>query len=116
MTKTVLNEQQLQHFEKKLLNEQAELLGIADLVGDSAETVSLDQTAVGRLSRIDAMQQQAMAVASQQRQGERLLMIKAALERIEDGEYGECIECLTMIPIARLEFDPSASCCVNCAD
>lgn len=109
----MLTDKQLHHFEKSLLNEQAQLLGVADLVDDSAQAVCLDQTAVGRLSRMDAMQQQAMAVASQNRQEERLLMIKLALERIEDGEYGEC---LMPIPIARLEFDPAVSCCVNCTD
>jgi DnaK suppressor protein len=116
MTSVPLSEEQLRHFEHCLLNEQAEMLGVAGLVEDSAETVNLDQTAIGRLSRMDAMQQQAMAVASQQRQSERLLMIKSALERIDDGEYGECLECLISIPIGRLEIDPSAEYCINCAN
>ena len=116
MTDGLLSEEQIRYFEQRLLDEQAELLGIADLVDESANTVKLDQTAVGRLSRMDAMQQQAMAVASQQRQSEQLLLIKAALERIEDGEYGECVECLTPIPIGRLEIDPAVSCCVDCAN
>ncbi len=107
---------QLNYFEQRLLNEQAELLGVATLVEESAETVELDQTAVGRLSRMDAMQQQAMALASQERQGERLNRIKSALERIEDNEFGECLECLQAIPIARMEIDPSIECCVNCAN
>jgi len=108
--------EQIQYFEQRLLDEQAESLGVASLVDDSAETVALDQTSVGRLSRMDAMQQQAMALASQDRQGERLLRIKTALERVEDGEYGECLECLQEIPVARLEIDPSIEYCVKCAE
>lgn len=107
---------QIHYFEHRLLDEQAELLGVATLVAESAEAVTLDQTAVGRLSRIDAMQQQAMALASQNRQGDRLGRIKSALERIEDGEYGECLNCLTEIPMARLEIDPSIECCVSCSE
>ncbi len=108
--------EQLKYFEQRLLNEQAELLGVATLMEESAETVTLDQTSVGRVSRMDAMQQQAMALASQERQGHRLQRIKSALERIDDNEYGECLECLHAIPVARLEIDPSIECCVNCAE
>lgn len=108
--------EKLNYFEQRLLNEQAELMGVATLVEELAETVTLDQTSVGRVSRVDAMQQQAMALASQERQEYRLQRIKFALERIDDNEYGECLECLQDIPIARLEIDPSVECCVTCVE
>ena len=112
-----MDNKQLQQFEQRLLDEQAQLLGVADLLHseEAAAPVQLDQTAVGRLSRIDAMQQQSMALASQERQGLRLSRIKSALERMEDDEFGECLECLKNIPIARLDIDPSIEYCVNCA-
>ena len=110
-----MNDQQIKIFVERLLNEQAELLGIADLVDESANTVKLDQSSIGRLSRMDAMQQQAMAMASQDRQRFRLNRIKTTLHRIDDGEFGECVECLEIIPVARLEIDPSIEHCVNCA-
>ncbi len=112
----MLDAKQLMMFAERLLDQQAELMGVADLVKESASAVTLDQSSVGRLSRMDAMQQQAMALVGQARQGDLLQRIKAALIRIDEGEYGECIECLSPIPIARLEIDPAVECCVNCAD
>lgn len=111
-----MDAKQLTIFTEQLLRQQLELLGVSDLVDESAGTVELDQSSVGRLSRMDAMQQQAMAVAGQERQQEMLARIKSALIRIDDGEYGECIECLQEIPLARLEIDPSIEYCVSCAD
>lgn len=77
--------------------------------------VALDQQSVGRLSRMDALQQQAMAQASERARARELQRIDAALRRIEDGEYGWCAECGEAIAARRLEVDPCASHCVNCA-
>jgi len=112
----MLDAKQLTMFGERLLDQQAELMGVADLVNESANTVTLDQSSVGRLSRIDAMQQQAMALAGQERQDDVLQRIQAALIRIDEGAYGDCVECLSPIPVARLEIDPAVECCVNCAD
>lgn len=72
---------------------------------DRGEVVDLDLP-IGRLSRVDAMQQQAMAQAERVRMEQRLEQIEAALERVEDGEYGYC--CLSGEPIgyARLRARP----------
>ena len=92
-----------------------------DILTDSARSeadrapVSLDQQSVGRLSRMDAMQQQAMAKASERARSRERLRVDAALQRIEDGEYGFCIECGSEIPFERLRIDPAASHCVACA-
>lgn len=82
--------------------------------GDRAP-VALDQQSVGRLSRMDALQHQAMAQASERARARELQRIDAALRRIEDGEYGWCAECGEAIAGRRLEVDPCASLCVNCA-
>jgi DnaK suppressor protein len=77
--------------------------------------VELDQTRVGRLSRMDAMQQQAMAQAAARLslvEGQR---IQAALRRIESGEYGFCLVCEEEISEGRLRFDPSVLTCISCA-
>jgi len=110
-----MNANQLKLLEQRLLDQQAELLGIADLIDSSAVSVKLDQSAIGRVSRVDAMQQQAMALASQERQDEHLRRIKSALARIDDGEFGDCLQCLNEIPMARLEIDPSIELCLDCA-
>jgi len=110
-----MDEKQIKHFEERLLSLQAELMGVADLIDDASQTVKLDQTAVGRVSRIDALQMQQMAFATQERQQAQLGKIKAALERLDQGDYGYCLECDELIPIGRLEIDPAIEHCVNCA-
>lgn len=92
-----------------------ENIDVATQVGDSARTVTLDQNSVGRLSRIDALQGQAIAQAGVERQKTTQLEISAALKRIDEGLYGRCLECDDFIAIARLEIDPVAKYCIECA-
>lgn len=77
--------------------------------------VELDQTRVGRLSRMDAMQQQAMSQAGARLLDLELQRIKVALNRIESEEYGYCILCDEKIAKKRLQFDPSLLTCIRCA-
>lgn len=77
--------------------------------------VALDQQSVGRLSRMDALQEQAMQLATERRRQGALLRIDAALARIADGEYGYCASCGHEIAARRLEQDPAVAACVNCA-
>lgn len=83
---------------------------------DSRDTVILDQTSVGRLSRMDAMQQQAMAKATRQNRTAEIQAIKNALLRLEEDEYGYCEDCGEDIPTKRLELNPTAIRCVGCAN
>lgn len=99
----------------KLLKLRAELESVAAAGDESAAIVELDQTKVGRLSRMDAMQAQEMAKASAQRRKQMLRGIEAALKRIDDDEYGYCQECDEPINPKRLEFDPTALLCIDCA-
>jgi len=77
--------------------------------------VELDQSAVGRLSRMDAIQQQAMAAAQSRRRAGRLRAIAAALKRIDEDEFGWCEACGEEIAMRRLELDPAAPRCIGCA-
>ncbi len=88
----------IQSFRTALLAELAKLDAEDDLGRDSARTVELDQQSVGRLSRMDAMQQQAMAKATQTRRAQSRQRIVATMARIHDGEYGYCTECGDDIP------------------
>ena len=81
----------------------------------SSETLELDQTRVGRLSRMDAMQIQQMELALSRRQQDQLAGLKQALKRLEDGEFGDCLECGEEIDPRRLEIDPVATLCISCA-
>lgn len=82
--------------------------------GDRA-AVTLDQQSVGRLSRMDAMQQQAMSQAQERARGSELIRIDQAFRRLADGEYGYCTGCGEEIADRRLEIDPAAATCVTCA-
>ena len=88
----------------------------AQETGDQAEqTVELDQARVGRLSRMDAMQAQAMSKETGRRRRQKLIQIEAALLRIDQHDYGICQECGEDIATARLEADPTVLLCIECA-
>lgn len=110
-----MDEHKLLHYQAKLLALQAEVRAAVDQSKASAQTVELDQNRVGRLSRMDALQGQAMAQASNQRQTRFLLGVDAALDRVDAGEYGVCLECDQLIASGRLELDPTAELCIECA-
>jgi DnaK suppressor protein len=98
-----------------LLALKAEIKTLSRLAEDDRATVELDQQSVGRLSRMDALQRQAMAEASERSRALELQKIHAALRRIDEGEYGYCLECGEEIAAKRLEVDAAASHCIRCA-
>jgi len=83
---------------------------------ESRATVVLDQQSVGRLSRMDALQGQAMAQAEEERRQLTIRRIDTALARLAQGEFGECIECGEWIAARRLEWDPTVLKCIHCAE
>lgn len=99
----------------RLLAARDELEALREQSAESRQTVTLDQQSVGRLSRMDAMQGQAMAQAAEQRRATEIARIGAALQRIDDGTYGECLRCGEAIAEKRLAVDPAATLCVDCA-
>lgn len=100
---------------QKLIDMRKELIALSETASLSRDTVKLDQSAVGRLSRMDALQQQAMAKATEARRSKQLYRIDHALRLIESGEYGICENCDEDIAPKRLEIDPLATRCTNCA-
>ena len=101
---------------QKLLELRAELESVADSGGEASAVVELDQSKVGRLSRMDALQAQAMAQASNERREDMLRRVDAALERVASDDYGYCLTCGEEIDPRRLEFDPTVLLCVDCAN
>ena len=110
-----MNDTQLGHFRILLKDLRKTLLAQDHIAQDSQKTVTLDQQSVGRLSRMDALQQQAMAKATQTRRSQQSLRIDAAFSRMKDGEYGYCTDCGDDIPLKRLELDPTVPTCIICA-
>lgn len=98
-----------------LLAERDGLAAEDEASADTRATVTLDQQSVGRLSRMDALQQQAMAQATARRRQGREARIAAALARIDEGEFGFCQECGEDIGLKRLTLDPTLPTCVSCA-
>ncbi len=104
------------HFKQKLIEQRKLLLETQSISQQSTKTVELDQTRLGRLSRMDAMQQQEMAKAVALRRSKNLQRISVALQRIDNEDYGYCLACDNKIAAGRLEFDPCASLCITCAE
>jgi len=111
-----MNPDQINDFKTKLEALELELSDLAEAGKQGESTVELDQARVGRLSRMDALQGQAMSQETQRRRHVQLAEVRKALKRIELKSYGECQECGELIALARLEFKPEATCCVDCAN
>ena len=102
---------------KALLLDQRAQIEVALVSGEEvARPVELDQSRVGRVSRMDALQNQAMAQESDRRWHAERRRIDAALERMDQGEYGDCLRCGQRIASERLRVDPAATLCLGCAN
>lgn len=110
-----LSDSQIATLKALLLKRQADLKALDDEAAGWRDTVELDQQSVGRLSRMDALQQQEMAQAEARRRTSDLARIDIALKRIDEDEYGWCAQCGEPIAYKRLEIDPAAALCVTCA-
>ena len=105
----------LPEFRDRLIARRRELRDLVDSSAESRKPVELDQTRVGRLSRMDALQNQAMSLEAERRRKAELQRIEASLKRIEAGDYGYCVSCGEQIALRRLELDPTLPTCVDCA-
>ncbi len=103
------------YFTALLEARREELKALIHEAEGGTQPVALDQQSVGRLSRMDAMQVQAMAQASQRQRRQELRAIDAALERLANGEYGECVRCGEDIAPKRLTLNPTVQTCIHCA-
>jgi len=95
--------------------ELAELDAASVATRDNRAPVELDQQSVGRLARMDAMQVQAMAAATERRRATRAARLREALRRIGAGDFGWCEGCGERIAEGRLTIDPTVPLCIACA-
>lgn len=102
-------------FLPRLREEIESLRSASEQTAESRKPVELDQQSVGRLSRMDALQQQAMAAAQDARRHARGRALEAAIRRIESGEFGWCDNCGEFIGMRRLALDPTIARCTDCA-
>jgi DnaK suppressor protein len=111
-----MDETELERFRQQLSRLKTELLALEESSAAAGRPVELDQTRVGRLSRMDAIQGQQMAQETARRRQYRLHTIAGALRRIDSGDFGYCTVCGEEIDRRRLDFDPTHARCVECAE
>lgn len=111
-----MNETEVEQFRIRLLNLRSELQALEESSKEATRPVELDQSSVGRLSRMDAMQAQQMAQETARRRQRQLRQIDGALRRIESGEYGQCFVCGDEIDVRRLSVDATNTRCMTCVE
>ncbi|PKM44918.1 MAG: conjugal transfer protein TraR [Gammaproteobacteria bacterium HGW-Gammaproteobacteria-1] len=110
-----MNDAELEIYRQTLLALRTTLLAVEETAHDATRIVELDQAAIGRLSRMDAMQAQQMAQETERRRHLQLQKIEGALRRIEADEFGFCYVCGNEIDARRLQADPTITRCLKCA-
>lgn len=111
-----LTAEQLQDIRTDLERQLAKLERSMKVTDEAARPVELDQTAVGRLSRMDSLQNQALTQNLKEREQHKLALLREALARIDREEFGICTACDGAIPIQRLFVFPEAPVCAACSD
>lgn len=111
-----MNAEKIEQIKQKLLDLRSELQELEETFKETNKPVELDQARVGRLSRMDAMQAQQMALEVTRRRQHQLLKINGALHRIEAGAYGYCFVCGEELDVRRLSIDPTNTRCMECIE
>ena len=111
-----MDEENLVQIKQLLLKMKSDLQEQEKASKEAGKPVELDQTKVGRISRMDAMQAQQMALDASRRRQLKLIKIESIFQRINSGEYGYCLSCDEDIDIRRLMIDPTNTHCIKCAE
>ena len=101
--------------EQRLRARREELLRLTAAHEDESDPVEVDQSSVGRLTRMDALQSQAMAAEVERRREVELARIEGARERIWRDEYSYSVSVGEAIAQRRLELEPANPLCLSCA-
>ncbi len=111
--KADLDQAQLAELRADLQALGGKLRALIESVREAVKPVDLDEP-IGRLSRMDAIQEQNMLQANRRAAQQRLAHAEAALRRFEEAEYGECMECGEDVGFARLKARPETPFCIAC--
>ena len=110
-----LSKKALNAYKKDLTHRLSELEEAHASTEEDRAPVTLDQTTQGRLSRMDALQVQAMALETDRRREVEIKRVEAAIQRVADDEFGYCVSCGDEIESKRLNNDPASPTCISCA-
>jgi DnaK suppressor protein len=111
-----LSDAQVTELRSELLKQLSKLEKSMTVTDEALKTVELDQTAVGRLSRMDSLQNQGIAKGLRERETVRLGLIRDALRRMDAGAYGTCTLCGSEVAFERLMVFPESATCAACSD
>lgn len=111
-----MKESEIEQFKQTLLHLKSELQGLEELSKEATKPIELDQSSIGRLSRMDAMQAQEMAQEGARRRQHQLTKIEGALRRMQAGDYGYCYVCGEEMDVRRLSADPTVTRCIKCVE
>ncbi|HEX2090878.1 MAG TPA: hypothetical protein VHG28_00695 [Longimicrobiaceae bacterium] len=109
-----LSPAQIEEIRGELLRSLSRLERSIKISGEAARPGDLEQDTVGRLSRIDAIQNQGLTQSLHARERQQLASVLEALRRIEEGCYGACVACGGSIPFERLTIFPETRNCTAC--
>ena len=109
-----LTREQVLELQRDLVQQREELADQLSRSDKNSQPVELDQQLVGRLSRMDAIQQQQMAAANAAQAAAHLNRVELALAAVESGDFGYCRRCDEPIGFARLKARPDSPLCLNC--
>lgn len=110
-----MTDNDIEKFRQQLIQLKSELQALEASSRKKGETVELDQARTGRLTRMDAMQAQQMALEDARRRRQQLVKIDGALRRIDSDDFGYCYVCEEEIDLRRLDVDPTNTRCIKCA-
>ena len=108
-----LTAEQLEELGRDLTEEKSRLEEVLEISKDGAKPVDVNEP-IGRLSRMDAIQQQQMTKANRSAYERKLRQIEAALEKLDKDEYGDCRSCEEPVGYSRLKARPETPFCLEC--
>jgi len=111
-----LTEAQIAELRDELEGQLAKLERSMIVTDEALKTVELDQSAVGRLSRMDSLQNQGIAKGLRERETIKLALIQGAMRRLDAGTYGVCTACGADVAFERLFVFPESATCAPCGD
>ena len=110
----MLTADQLIDLEELIISELDRIREESSSSEEEREAIAPD-VAIGRLSRLDAIQMQEVAKEAERRREKRISQLELALEQLYSGTYGRCDRCGEDIDFARLEVTPETTRCSSCA-
>ena len=109
-----MEKQKLNHYKNVLTEQLDRLLVQAEI--SKAELASEPNQEIESLDRIVTHSNQALKLRFRSRESRLIKKVRGALDRIENGTYGECEDCEEPISLKRLDARPVTTKCIECKE